>query len=133
MKITRFLIPVFAIALTGCSSMPPAAGRAKADLETVLVVYHAKPGREGELQAALSRAWQIYRTEHLVFAKPHTLVRATDAGDKTRFVEVFTWVKAPDHAPEDVNAIWKQEEALCEPRTGQRGIEFGEVELITGK
>jgi hypothetical protein len=132
MKSVNSLVAISLLALSGCSTTHP-AGDAKADSETVLVTYHVKPGKEAELKATLSRAWQIYRTEHLVFAEPHIVVRDTEDGDKTRFTEVFTWVKSPDHAPESVKAVWQQEQSLCEARSGHTGIEGGEVELITGR
>ena len=100
-----------------------------------MVTYHIKPGKEAEFQAVLSHAWQIYRSEHLVFTKPHTIVRGAEDGDKTRFVEIFTWVShaAPEHAPGAVKTIWDQEQSLCEARGGHTGIEGGEVELLTGR
>jgi hypothetical protein len=134
MKVARFLFSFSFVALTGCSTAH-FGDNAKADSETVLVTYHAKPGKETELLAVLSQAWQIYSAEHLVFAEPHTLVRDTEDGDKTRVVEVFTWVShaTPEHAPDAVKKVWEQEQSLCEPRSGHGGIEGGEVELITGK
>lgn len=100
--------------------------------ETVMVTYHVQPGKEAEFQALLARAWDVYRTEHLVFGQPHTVVRQTEDGDKTRFVEIFTWVKPPDDPSDSVRAVWKQEHSLCEARNGHTGIEGGEVELVTG-
>jgi len=120
------------LVLTGCSTTHPGNG-AKADSETVLVTYHVQSGKEAKFQAVLSHGWEIYRSEHMVFSKPHIIVRDNEDGDKTRFVEVFTWVKAPDHAPDTVKDIWKQEQSLCEARNGHTGIEGGEVRLITGR
>ena len=98
-----------------------------------MVTYHVKSGEEADFQALLAHAWQVYRGEHLVFAGPHIIVRDTEDGDKTKFVETFTWVKSPDHAPDSVQAVWKQEQSLCEARSGHKGIEGGEVELVTGR
>lgn len=136
MKITNFLFLVATISLSACSTNAPAPRTSsKADPETVMVTYHLKPGKEAEFRAVLSRAWQIYRGANLVFVEPHTVVRDTEAGDKTRFVEIFTWVShaTPEHAPDAVKAIWEQEQSLCEARNGHGGIEGGEVELLTGK
>jgi hypothetical protein len=104
-------------------------GSARQDPETVMVTYHVQSGKEAEFQAVLSRAWQIYQSEHLVFAVPHIIVRDTEAGDKTRFVEIFTWVShaAPEHAPDAVKTLWEQEQSLCEAGSGHGGIEGGEV------
>jgi len=130
---TDLLLVVSFLTLTGCSTMQPARDRsAKADPETVLVMYHVKPGKEAEIQALLSRAWEIYRKERFVFAEPHIVVQDTEDGGKPRFVEIFTWVRReiPENAPENVKAIWQQEQSLCEERGGRNGIEPGEVELI---
>ena len=99
-----------------------------------MVTYHIKPGKEAEFQAVLSRAWRIYRTQHLVFAQPHILVRDVEDANKPRFVEIFTWMShaIPEHAPDAVKGIWEQEQSLCEARSGHTGIEGGEVELLPG-
>jgi hypothetical protein len=121
-------------ALTGCSTMHPAAN-AKADSETVLITYHAKAGKEAELQETLSSAWQIYLTGQLVYDEPHAIVRDSEDGNKVRFVEIFTWVShaTPEHAPDAVKKIWDREQSLCEARNGHGAIEGGEVELVAGK
>jgi hypothetical protein len=130
MKTTYLLLAVLALALIGCST--PERGSPKRDPETVLVTYHVKLGKEAEFQAVLSRAWDVYRGEHLVFAEPHVVVQETESGGKPRFVEILTWVSRsiPEHAPESVKTIWKQEESLCEKRGEHYGIEPGEVELL---
>jgi hypothetical protein len=130
MKITHFLLALAVLSLTACSTTSRTDhGSAKSDPETVLVTYHVKSGKESEFQALFSRVWQIYRTEHLVFAGPHMIVRDTEEGGKTRFVEILTWVShaAPEHVPEAVKTIWEQEQSLCEARSGHTGIEGGEV------
>ena len=65
-------------------------------------------------------------------AEPHIVLRDTEDGDKTRIIEIFTWIShaAPDHAPDSVKTIWQQEQALCEARKGRTAIEGGEVELL---
>ncbi len=132
MKTTYSLFAVSLLALLGYSTIHRTGG-AKADSETVMVTYHAKSGKEAAIQTVLSHAWEVYQSEHMVFAKPHVIVRDTEDGDKTRFVEIFTWVKAPDDAPESVRTVWKQEQSLCEARSGHTGIEGGEVQLIIGR
>ncbi|MGA9779541.1 MAG: hypothetical protein WBS33_14835 [Verrucomicrobiia bacterium] len=99
------------------------------------VSYHVKSGKEAEFQAVLKHAWEVYRSEHLVFADPHILVQDTEDGGKPRFVEVFTWISSatPEHAPKSVRTVWKKEDSLCESRDGRYGIEPDEVELITGR
>lgn len=129
-SLSSFAISLLAIA--GCTTTHP-AGTAKDDSETVMVTYHVQAGKEPEFQTLLARAWDVYRSEHLVYVRPHTVVRYTEDEDRTKFVEIFTWTKSPDHPPGSVLAVWKQEQSLCEARDGQRGIEGGEVELVTGK
>lgn len=132
MKPVYFLFMISLLAWAGCSTAHP-TGDAKADAETVMVTYHVQPGKEAEFQTLLARAWDVYRGEHLVYAKPHTVVRSAEDGDNARLVEIFTWVKAPDHAPDSVLSIWKQEQTLCEARSGHKGIEIGVVELLDGR
>jgi len=136
MRITHYLLALAVLTLNACcttSQTHQASG--KSDPETVLVTYHVKSGSEAEFQTLLARVWKVYRKEHLVFAEPHIIVRETEGGDKTRFVEIFTWVShsAPEHALEAVKNLWEQEQSLCEARNGHTGIEGGEVEIVTGK
>ena len=136
MNTKPFLFAFFLISLIGCSTTKSrdTGGAAKGDPETVLITYHVKPGKEAEFQDVLSRAWGIYRKEHLVFAQPHLIVQVKDGGDtsRTAVTEIFTWVShaAPDHAPASVKKIWDQMQSLCETRDGRRGIEGGEVDLL---
>jgi hypothetical protein len=127
-----YLFAVSLLALAGCSTTH-SAGSAKAASETVMVTYHVQPGKEAEFETLLARAWEVYRAGHLVASEPHIIVRDADGHDETKYVEIFTWTKSPDHPPADVLAVWKQEQSLCESRDGHRGIEGGEVNLVTGK
>ena len=102
----------------------------------MLVYYHVKPGKEAEIvQDLLAQAWKTFQMERMVLPQPHTLVRDKEDGDKTRIVEIFSWVShdAPDHAPDSVRKIWDRMESLCDARDGHRGIEFGEVDLLVPK
>jgi hypothetical protein len=132
MKTIYLPFAVLLLASAGCSTAYPPGG-AKADSETIMVTYHVQSGKEAEFQALLAHAWEVYRSEHMVFTEPHVIVREAEDEDKPRFVEIFTWVKSPDHAPDKVLAVWKQEQSLCEARSGHKGIEGGEVELINGR
>src|SRR5690349_7695109 len=111
MKTIYSLFAISLLASAGCSTTPQ-TGSAKADSETVMITYHVQPGKEAEFQKLLAYAWKVYRGENLVYAQPHTVVRDTEDGDKARFVEIFTWVKAPDRPPESVQAVWKKEQSL---------------------
>src|SRR5262249_16607828 len=128
MKTTLLLIGALLV-LTGCSTTRN--NSAKGDPETVLVTYRVKAGKEAEFRDVLSRAWDVYSRDGLVFAEPHVVVQETEDG-KPRFVEIFIWVSRsiPEHAPDSVKAIWKQEESLCERRGERYGIEPGEVQLV---
>jgi hypothetical protein len=135
MKITHFLLAVLLVPWIACSTTSRRESRPlpESDPETVLITYHVKSGKEEELQDALSRVWEIYRKEHLVFAQPHVIVRDKEDGDKTRFVEIFTWEShaGPEHVPDAVKKLWDQMQSLCEARNGHGGLEGSEVELIT--
>jgi hypothetical protein len=140
MKIIRIICALLAVllpTLTGCSTARSSAdrsvGRETAGKQTVLITYHVQPGKEAEFGAVLNRGWQVYRTERMVCAEPHIIVREVEDGNKPCFIEIFTWVKSPDQAPASVKAIWNQEQSLCEARGGHRGIEGGEVTLILGR
>ena len=99
----------------------------------MFITYHVKAGKEEEMIQVLSRAWEIYRRERLVFSEPHVIVQTRQNG-KPRFMEIFTWVShdAPDHAPAEVKAIWKEMHLFCEAREGSSsGIDGGEVGLVS--
>jgi len=132
MKPTRFLLIVLVLVLAGCSTARPPAEWTKQP-ETVLVTYHVQSGKEAEFQALLARSWELYRHEHLVFARPHLIVRDMESDGKPRFTEIFTWASraTPEHAPDGVKQAWQEEQALCEERNGHYAIEPGEVSLIT--
>jgi hypothetical protein len=132
MKLPVIALATSLLAFVGCATTTP-GGSAKDDSETVMVTYHVQSGKEADFQALLARAWQVYRGEHLVYTRPHIVLRDTEANDKTKFIEIFTWVKAPDHPPQSIQQVWKQEQSLCESRDGHRSIEGGEVQLVTGQ
>lgn len=118
------------LALTGCSTVHSAPTK---NSETVMVTYHVQPGDEAEFEKLLAKAWETYRSENMVFAEPHTLVRQSDSDGKANFIEIFTWVQAPDHASDAVKAVWAREQSLCEKRNGKNGIDFSEVQLVQTK
>ena len=134
-KLTYFLIVFGAIALTACSTTNRAShSSAKPDPQTVLVTYRVESGDEAGFEAVLSRAWQIYQTEHLVYAEPHIVLRDTESADKARYVEVFTWLNHAavlERPPNSVKTIWEQEHLLCEARNGHDDIEDAEVEIVS--
>lgn len=138
MKITRYFFVLLLASLTACSTTTVKTSDSSAPKdspEAVLITYHVKPGKEAALEEVLRREWEVCRREHLVFAQPHLIIRDKENGDKTRVVEVFTWVShsAPDHAPDSVKAIWNDMLALCEAHDGHGGLEGGEVEILTPK
>jgi len=131
---------LFALAMafvTSCSTAPHRQNHTSSESspETVLVTYRVKPGKEQQLAATLSRAWDIYQKERLVFAQPHVIIREREEGDKHRFIEIFTWVShdAPDHAPDSVKNIWDQMQLVCKTRDGHKGLKGGEVEILVPK
>lgn len=97
--------------------------------ETVLVTYHAKPGSEAQLASAIAKQWKTARDLKLVSEAPHVVVRGSEDGDKTYFVEIFTWRDGgiPDAAPAAIRAIWTEMNSLAEPRDGKSGIDVATV------
>jgi hypothetical protein len=130
MKTKIFGALIFITALAGCSTIQVTPS---ANSETVMVTYHVRAGKEADFQVLLARAWQTYQSEKMVYAKPHIVVQDTEDGGKSRFVEIFTWIQAPDHAPESVKPIWSEEHSLCEARDGKSDIEFSVVQIVTAK
>ncbi len=129
------LLPLFivlSLALAGCCTSHPDS-TSRAGSETVLITYYPMPGKEAELEAALAHAWQVYQADHLVYDRPHVLVHDTGGRDGSRYIEIFTWIKAPENPAPDISAVWKQEQALCEARGGHRPIDGGPVELVPEK
>ena len=120
------------IAGTSIAVVSPTRLRADAVPETVMVRLHAKAGAEAALARVLERHWETVRRLDLVVPGTHVTLRGTEEGDKTYFVDIFTWRTAeiPDHAPADILAIWKDMNALVEPRGGQPGLSITEVSIV---
>jgi len=121
MRTTHFLVVLLMVSLSGCST-----AHRKVPREPELAIYHVKRGAEKELERVLSRTWDAYRSEGLVFSEPHVLVRTSEDSDHNRFVEVFLWrgYHAVEYPSERVKALWAQIESLCEPRSGHVAVEF---------
>jgi hypothetical protein len=103
-----------------------------AEPETVMVTLHAKPGSEDALARVLDDHWQTARRLHLVRDGAHFTLRGSEDGDKTYFIEVFTWMDAdiPDRAPQDILTIWNEMNRLVEARRGEPGLRFTEVSMV---
>lgn len=103
--------------------------------ETVLVTFHVKHGKAGELQQLLSRSWATYQRLGLVLREPHIIARSSEENGDITFFELFSWKShgVPDSAPVEVRDLWNEMEALCEGRSGQSGINFVEVNILTAE
>lgn len=134
MRAIYSLVAVSLLACSGCSTMHP-TGSVMSDSETVAVTYHVRPGKEAEFRRVLKHAWEVYRSEHLVLARPHIVVADTEDGGKPVFLEILTWISSstPEDPPASVKAVWQQEESLCERRDGRDGIEPEQVKLVAGR
>lgn len=101
--------------------------------ETVMVTLHVKPGSEAEMQRVLEEHWKTVTAMNLVSNTPHLTIRGTEAGDKTYFVDVFTWRDAsiPDDAPPEIQKLWDEMNRLVESRGGQPGLDFVPVSVIS--
>jgi hypothetical protein len=132
MKPKHFLSALALAGLTACSTTTSEHSPPRDDTETVMAIYHVRMGQEVNFHGLLTRAWETYRGEHMVFAQPHVIVQDREANGKTRFIEIFTWVShtAPQNAPDSVKQVWAREQSLCEARDGHNALEGGEVDLI---
>ena len=103
-----------------------------AEPETVIVTLHARAGTEAALARAIEQHWQTARRLNLVQDAPHVTLRGTEDGDKTYFVEIFTWRDGaiPDGAPGEIQAIWKEMNDLVEAREGTPGLGFRAVSVV---
>jgi hypothetical protein len=130
-SMTRRLALV-ALGTYSLAAQPPQAAAAPGGTETVISTFRVREGKEAEFAKVHAQAWPAYRRFGLVLEKPHLVLQGVDEAGKTYFVEILTWKDhdAPDHASPEIQAIWAQLEALCEPRLGHRGIEFPEVKMV---
>ncbi len=135
MKPKHFLFALALGGLTACSTTTSHHVASDADPETVMVTYHVRMGQEVNFHGLLTRAWETYRGEHMVFAQPHVIVQDRESNGKTRFIEIFTWTSraTPQQAPDSVKQVWAREQSLCEVRDGHAALEGGEVDLILPK
>jgi hypothetical protein len=120
------------LSVAGCAGSGSDHHLSRKGSETVLITYHVTPGKEQELTTLLTKAWDVYRKEKLVFTEPHVVVQDTETVGQPRIVEIFTWISpsSPDHAPDSVKNLWDQMQACCEKRNGGQGLEGGTVELL---
>jgi hypothetical protein len=131
---TRLLTVLLTVLLVAAfSAWKPAIAQQKKDVpETVFITYHAKAGLEAALEKVITRQWTVARQMNLFNPAPHVLVRGVEDGDKTFFVEILEWrdENIPDHAPPEIQTIWKEMNALVELRKGRPGIDFIQVALV---
>jgi len=101
--------------------------------ETVMIVMHAKPGSDADLAGVLARHWSAVRKLDLVQESPHLTMRAAEEGNKTYFLETFTWRDGsiPDAAPAPIQAIWEEMGRYVEPRGSKPAIEIVPVSILS--
>ena len=100
--------------------------------ETVMVTYRAKAGSEEDLARVIAKHWTVARDLKLVGGTTHVTLRGAEDGNKTYFVDIFTWRDAsiPDAAPPAIQAIWAEMGKLVEARAGRPGIDIVEVTVV---
>lgn len=123
---TAILICVSSLTLASAAPQPAE------EPETVMVTLRAKPGSEADLERVITRHWATARELKLVHYAPHVTLRGTESGDKTYFIEIFTWRDAqiPDSAPAEIRKIWDEMNRLVEARGGHQGLEFAAVSVV---
>ncbi|MEP7351914.1 MAG: hypothetical protein ABI824_01650 [Acidobacteriota bacterium] len=132
MRSRNFVLCVLLLGALSCPLWMRAQGASQP--ETVMVTFHVKPGREAELQKVIARHWTSVVARKMVLPTPHVTLRGTEDGDKTYFVEIFTWrdAQVPDTAPAGITDIWNQMNQLVEARGGKDGLVFVPVSLDLG-
>ncbi len=129
-RLVTVSLVVFMVALFSAGS---GFAQKKKDVpETVHVTYHVKAGSEAVFAQAIARQWAIARKMNLFNATPHVLVRGVEETDKPYFIEILEWrdENIADHAPPEIQAIWKEMRQLVESRQGRPGIDFVQVAVV---
>jgi hypothetical protein len=101
--------------------------------ETVMITLRPKPGAERALAQTIARHYETARRLNLLREDtPHLTLRAKGDQDTTYFVDIFTWRDAavPDNAPREIQAIWKEMNALVEMRGGRPALDIVPVEPV---
>lgn len=131
-RLGAVLTVVLMICATSSAARPLVSGE-RADVpETVMVTLRAKPGAEAELARVIARHWETAKRLNMVIDAPRVTLQAKEAGDKTYFVEIFTWRDAslPDSAPAAIQEIWGEMNRLVEARGGRPGLEIVEMSPV---
>lgn len=102
--------------------------------ETVMITLRVRGGAEQRLADTLARHYAVARRLHMILdAAPHLTLRSIDEHGRAYFVEILTWRSAatPDNAPAAVQAIWRDMNALVEPRDSHPGLEIAPMTEVT--
>ena len=130
----RLALAIFLTGAGGLFCRPPSAASQVAgakEPETVMATFHVAKAKEAHFKQLLSREWDVYKKENLVFDQPHVIVRGEEPGG-IYFISVFTWrnQETPEHPPASVLAVWKSMEPLVETRNGHAGMEISKVQIV---
>ena len=125
---------VLVIVSLAAGASPAVSQPAGEQPETVLITLHAKAGSVDPLVDVVARHYDAARRLNLLAPDaPHLTLQAKDADNRPYVVEILTWRdgSVPDNAPADIQAIWKEMNALVEPRGGRPGIDIVKVVPVT--
>ena len=120
------IAPIIAVCATPLFAASPAGD----EPETVMITLRAKAGAEDALKQVIVTHWDTVRRLKMVRDDaPHLTLQGKDEAGHAYFVDIFTWRDArfPDAAPPEVQTIWKDMNALVEPRSGRPGLEITEM------
>ena len=134
MSRSTFVHIVVVIVALAAGAAPARSQPAGEQPETVLITLHAKAGAIDSLADVVAKHYETARRLNLLApAAPHLTLQAKDADNQAYLVEILTWRDGsiPDHAPADIQAIWKEMNALVEPRSGRPGLDIVEVVPVT--
>jgi hypothetical protein len=102
------------------------------DPQAVIVRYQVRGGAEAEFEKISEEGWRTYLQLGLIHDKPHVLLRGKDESGAAYYLELMPWKDRAltGNPPPEVRTIWGKLEAVCEARSGHRGIEIPPFEVM---
>ena len=126
MKISFGILALLGLSAVSCSTLPENRPVPQ------MVTYHVKHGAEQDLEPLIKRTWQTYVDLGVVLPEPHILMRVYENPNENRYIEIFVWRgwHAMEHPPEAVTTQWQKIVSLCEPRQGERAMDWNPMTIM---
>jgi hypothetical protein len=102
------------------------------DQQAVIVRYQVRAAGGDEFEAICAEARQTYLRLDLIHDTPHVMLRGKDEEGGAYFLELVPWKDraVTGNPPPEVRALWARLEGVCEARSGHRGIEFPDIQVV---